>query len=466
MARPKTGAMSLDTAPPALPVAIVGAGFSGTLLAINLVRQGASVVLVEREGAHFAKGVAYGTRQVGHLLNVRAANMSAFPEDPDHFLRWLGSDASPGAGAKANRFVPRVTYGHYLHEELMAALTASPERLAIRQGEACDATLSERGVDLHMADGEVLAARAVVLASGNFAPAMLPVLADLPGSILRPDPWAEDALEGLDDDAHVLLVGTGLTAADMAISLDRAGFGGKITALSRRGLMPRAHAAEGPRPGAVTRPAERGAALLQRLRARAREVDWREAVDELRPHTQSLWRLHDRQQQARLLRHLRPWWDVHRHRLAPPVAERIAQMEQEGRLSVQAGRILSARAEDGRARIGWRGRHAHAEQSLTVDRILLCTGPESDIGRCGDPLLDRLAARGLIRSDRHRLGLDVDHAGRLIDARGAASEALLAVGPLTRGAFWESVAVPDIRRQVWSTARLMTQTHWVEGEGL
>ncbi|WP_206239005.1 FAD/NAD(P)-binding protein [Novosphingobium terrae] len=457
--------MSLDASlptTPTLPIAIVGAGFSGTLLAINLVRQGAPVVLVEREGAHFAKGVAYGTRQVGHLLNVRAANMSAFPEDPDHFLRWLDYDK----GEKANRFVPRVTYGHYLHELLMAALTASPELLSIRQGEACDATLSATGVDVQMADGEVLAARALVLASGNFAPAMLPLLADLPGTILKADPWADDALEGLGDDAHVLLVGTGLTAADMAISLDRAGFGGKVTALSRRGLMPRAHAAEGPRPGPVPRPAERGAALLQRLRHRAKEVDWREAVDELRPHTQALWRLHDRQQQARLLRHLRPWWDVHRHRLAPPVAERIAQMQAEDRLTLQAGRILSAREEQGRARITLRPRGAAGEQSLTVDRILLCTGPESDIGRCGDPLLDRLAARGLIRSDRHRLGLDVDHAGRLIDAQGAVHEALLAVGPLTRGAFWESVAVPDIRRQVWSTARRMTQTHWVEGEGL
>jgi uncharacterized NAD(P)/FAD-binding protein YdhS len=216
----------------------------------------------------------------------------------------------------------------------------------------------------------------------------------------------------------------------------------------------------------VERPAERGAALLHRLRERARQVDWREAVDELRPHTQALWRLHDREQQARLLRHLRPWWDVHRHRLAPPVAERVTQMKGEGRLSVVAGRILSVEHQGDQAQLVWRPRGQDEPRAMAVDRILLCTGPESDIALCGDPLLDRLAARGLIRSDRHRLGLDVDHAGRLLDADGAADDRLLAVGPLTRGAFWESVAVPDIRRQVWTTARMMTQSHWVGGEGL
>ncbi|WP_343610514.1 FAD/NAD(P)-binding protein [Novosphingobium sp.] len=448
------------------PVVVVGAGFSGTLLAINLVRQGARVVLVERDGGHFAKGVAYGTRQVGHLLNVRASNMSAFPEDPDHFLRWLGCDSGPERGEKASRFVPRPTYGHYLHEQLMAALSASPELLTIRQGEARDAERSADGITLHMADGELLEARALVMASGNFPPAMLRVLADLPAPLLQADPWAPDALEGLGPDAHVLLVGAGLTAVDMAISLDRAGFAGRITALSRRGLLPRAHALEGPAVKPVERPAERGAALLHRLRERARQVDWREAVDELRPHTQALWRLHDREQQARLLRHLRPWWDVHRHRLAPPVAERVAQMRGEGRLSVVAGRILSVEHQGDQAQLVWRPRGQDEPRAMAVDRILLCTGPESDIALCGDPLLDRLAARGLIRSDRHRLGLDVDHAGRLLDADGAADDRLLAVGPLTRGAFWESVAVPDIRRQVWTTARMMTQSHWVGGEGL
>jgi hypothetical protein len=217
-----------------MPVAIVGAGFSGTLLAINLVRQGARVVLIERDGARLAKGLAFGTRQVEHLLNVRASNMSAYPDDPEHFQRWVGE----GSGARANRFVSRVAYGHYLHEQLMTALSAAPDRFTICIGVAREAVVAPDGVEIRLDTGEVVEARALVLALGNLAPTPPPVLAGLSGDVLRADPWGPAAIEDLAPDAHVLLVGTGLTAVDVAISLDQSGFKGHITALSRRGLIP------------------------------------------------------------------------------------------------------------------------------------------------------------------------------------------------------------------------------------
>jgi uncharacterized NAD(P)/FAD-binding protein YdhS len=445
-----------------LPVAIVGAGFSGTLLAINLLRQGGRVVLVERDGARLAKGLAFGTRQAEHLLNVRASNMSAYPDDPTHFQRWLGEHT----GQEANRFVPRLAYGHYLHEQMMAALSAAPDRFRIAIGGAQDAVFGPRGVSLRLDTGEVIAARALVLALGNLVPTPPAALAGLSRGVLRADPWAPDAGEGLDDESHVLLVGTGLTAVDVAISLDRSGFGGRITALSRRGLMPRAHAAQGPHVTGVGRPAQRGSWLLRHVRQRAQAVGWRHAVDELRPHTQALWRLHDGAAQARFLRHLRPWWDVHRHRLAPAVASHVEHVMKLGRLTVTAGRIMAARDEDGRAAVTWRPRGGGGEAVLHVDRIILCTGPEGDITRCGEVLLGRLIEQGLARPDPHHLGLDVDHGARLIGRDGRAHQALYAVGPMTKGAEWEIVAVPDIRRQVWTLARALTNTQWVGGEGL
>lgn len=444
-----------------MPVAIVGAGFSGTLLAINLVRQGARVVLIERDGARLAKGLAFGTRRVEHLLNVRASNMSAYPDDPEHFQRWVGERS----GARANRFVPRVAYGHYLHEQLMAALSAAPDRFTICIGVAQEAMVAPDGVEIRLDTGEVVEARALVLALGNLAPTPPPVLAGLSGDVLRADPWGPAAIEDLAPDAHVLLVGTGLTAVDVAISLDQSGFKGQITALSRRGLIPHAHAAEGPHVRPVSRPAERGSWLLRHVRRRAGGVGWRHAVDELRPHTQSLWRLHDKAGQARFLRHLRAWWDVHRHRLAPAVAEHVARLTQ-GRMTVAAGRIVTAREEKGRVEIAWRGRGEDALRTLTADRIILCTGPEGDITRCDNVLLNALVEQGLARPDAHRLGLDVDHGARLIGRDGRAHDALFAVGPMTKGAEWEIVAVPDIRRQVWSLARALTNTQWVGGEGL
>ncbi len=454
MARPQAGAE--------LPVAIVGAGFSGTLLAINLLRNGMRVVVIERDEAQIAKGLAFGTRRPEHLLNVRASNMSAFPDDTGHFLRWMGfSDAE-----QANRFVPRLAYGHYLREQLLDALAAAPGRADVRQGEAVSASFAPDAVTLTLASGETVRCRGLVLALGNLPPSRLPQLADLPGDLHIRNPWQPGAIEGLGDDDHVVLLGSGLTTVDVVLALDAAGFRGRITALSRRGLKPHGHAESGPAVGAVARPAARGSQLVREVRARAAEIGWRAAIDELRPHTQDLWRGHDESAQRRLLRHLRPYWDIHRHRLAPPAAARIAALEEEGRLRFVAGKVTGAEASDGAARISWRARRSDRIETVTAQRIISCIGPEGDITRSHDPLLRDLIEQGRVRPDAHRLGLDVDAAGHVRDAGGEPQNQLFAAGPLTKGEGWEIVAVPDIRRQVWSLARYLANAHWVGGEGL
>ncbi len=450
-----------------LPVAIVGAGFSGTLLAINLLRHGVRVVLIEKDDANLAKGLAFGTRQPEHLLNVRAVNMSALPDDAGHFLRWMGFSGSD----LENRFVPRLAYGHYLRELLIEALAAAPGRADVLSGEVVAARFDREHAVLTLSDGEELPCRSVVLALGNFPPDAHPVLASLPSPACFSDPWAPGVLDDLDTLDHILLVGTGLTAIDMAVSLDRAGFTGRITALSRRGLRPRSHAETGPNVTPVSRPQADGTALVRQIRQRAKQVGWREAIDELRPHTQHIWRRHDSTAQARFLRHLRPYWDVHRHRLAPQVAQRVDAMEKQGRLRFLAGHLVSAEVAGGErtgavVRIGWRPRGGDAVSRMVVDRVIGCTGPSGDLAKSPDRLLRILLSAGHIRPDVHRLGLDVDHIGRVKRANGQGHDRLFAVGPITKGEAWEMIAVPDIRRQVWSLARQLANAHWVGGEGL
>jgi uncharacterized NAD(P)/FAD-binding protein YdhS len=191
-------------------------------------------------------------------------------------------------------------------------------------------------------------------------------------------------------------------------------------------------------------------ALLRRLRERAREIGWRSAVHELRTVTQSIWAAASTAERRRFLRHLRPWWDVHRHRIAPAVGGRIEAMQREGRLRFAAGRILSA-SSGGIVR--WRPRGSERVEEIEAARIVNCTGPELDIVRAGEPLLDALLASGRIRPDPLRIGIDVDRECRTIGADGAASASLYAIGPVTRGRFWESVAVPDIRVQTEAIAR-------------
>ncbi len=399
------------------------------------------------------------------LLNVRASNMSAFPDQPMHFVQWLEARGTADAAAA---FVPRVLYGAYLRELLDEARRSSNGRLDVVTGEAVDLQMDDRGVRVTLADGRELTADAASLAMGNLPPHPPPGLDPMrlaPGRYWA-DPWDPGAAEGLSKSDRVLVIGTGLTMVDLVLLLEARGYGGKILGLSRRGLLPRPHA---PAPAADRinrRPATIASRLLRSVRKRSGEVGWRNAVDELRPFTQQLWRAATFQQKRRFLRHLRPWWDVHRHRLAPQVDARLHALIDSGRLTVVAGKLVAFDERPDGIEVTWRPRGSDVLEAVRVTRIINCTGPEGDLPSTAEPLLRKLLARGTIRTDKCRIGIDVDPQARTIGADGRPNERLLALGPLTRGAFWEISAVPDIRSQVWDIARRLSNAHWVEGHGL
>lgn len=432
-------------------IAIIGGGYSGTLQAIQLLERGAEVTLIER-GPRVARGAAYGTSYPEHLLNVRAGGMSAFPDRPGHFADWLERE---GAGESAT-FARRLDYGRYLGELLDSAGERAGTRLHVVTGEAVDIEHEAEGETVRLREGGTIAAAAAILSVGNLEPD-LPRGID-PGAlgpdIYVPDPWAADITKGLATDDRVLLIGSGLTAIDAALILDAAGFQGRTLAVSRRGLVPRAHPEPSPAvPARDEAPAPRCSALLADVRRRAAAIGWTGAVDQLRPHTQGLWASATPEARRRFLRHLRPWWDVHRHRIAPQIADRIAAMERDGRLRFAAGKILSAVPDGEHAIVSWRPRGGEEAETVRVRRIVNCTGPQSNIERSAEPLLANLLAAGRIRPDVCRIGIDVDDRLRTIDREGKASDSLHAIGPMTRGALWEIVAVPDLRVQVEALAR-------------
>lgn len=446
-------------------VAIVGAGFSGTLQAINLLRHdGPSATLIERAPVP-GEGLAYGAAYPGHVLNVRAANMSALPDDPDHFVRWLAEHGEGDAGAT---FVQRVTYGDYLRDLLAKAVASCGGRLRIVHGDVTDVARSDDGTRVSLADGATIDADTAVLAVGNLPPHDPPGFADagLSGERYKNDPWDRSVPLGLSDDI-VLLIGTGLTMVDIALLLDSSGFKGRIVALSRRGLVPHRHDSPGPMfPKLAERPVAPPSELVRMVRERGVAIGWRNAVDELRPYTQAMWANGSDADRARFLRHLRPWWDVHRHRLAPSVADRLAAMQARGQLEIVAGKTISAREDENGISVTWRRRGSGSPETLTAQRIINCTGPQGDLTRTTEPLLAALYQRGVIRPDPAHLGLDVDSRAQTIAADGASNDWLYALGPMTRGAFWEIVAVPDIRQQTWNLARRLSNAQWVGWEGL
>jgi len=443
---------------PGLPVAVVGAGFSGTMVALHLAETlppGQGVLLCERDD--FACGPAYATGNAGHLLNVRASNMSAFPDRPAHFADWLDVVRRDCPDlvqeTDAGLFASRGLYRRYLGALLDRAVAGAPGRVATLPGEIVDMSREGAAWRLHTAAGTNFLAASVVLAVGNLPPVATE------NRLHRTDPWAPGTTEGLRPDLPVLILGTGLTMIDLALALRDGGFAGKVIALSRRGLLSHRHAATLPWPTPELSHAERGslALLLGRVRwevqlAAARGVDWRGVVDSLRPVTADIWRSLPAADRDRFLRHLRPYWDIHRHRLAAPVAARLAALRDSGFLQIWRGRVGGMRFAADRVAVAIRRHGAAAAETLEVQRVISATGLQS-AAEADSRLVRALRARGLARLDPWNFGLDVTDTLSLRDAAGRPVPGLHALGPIVRGVFWECIAVPDVRVQAQTVAR-------------
>lgn len=423
-------------------VAIVGGGFTGTMLAAQLARRGIASLLIDGSG-RVGRGVAYSTREPAHLLNVRAEGMSAWPDTPGHFAARFAEDGGGPRGFAERRF-----YADYLGEILDEARGSG--LVETISGTATAADHDGGRWRLTLDDGRSLTAEAMVLATGNEPPGRLAVF-EQAGERFIGNPWGQDARAALDalaaSGGEVLFVGTGLTMIDLVLSLDSAGFVGRMTALSRRGLVPRAHADFTPAP--VEReelPNGDLIALTRWLRRRSASVGWRAAIDSLRPHSQTLWQSLDPVRQARFLRHARAWWDVHRHRIAPEVAAVIKRLVADGQFDIIAGRVVDAAIQGDRVAVTY-DRRGGGRATRHFDTIFNCTGPLGAIERTRDPLLRSLFDRGAARGDALGIGLEVDDRSRV-----AGSDRLWAAGPPTRARFWEIVAVPDIRLQVAAIA--------------
>lgn len=430
-------------------IAIIGAGFSGLLTAVQLSRQrpDAHLWLIEKR-PRFAEGAAYGTREADHVLNVRLGNMSAFPDDPDHLSRWLATQAqwtSQGA------FITRGDYGCYLRAILAEALEGPHSRLKLVHDEVTDLSRHAQGWKLGFASGSELVADITVLALGNLEPARPAGLdqAVIDQGRYIADPWRGTA--ALDETMYrVLLIGSSLTMVDVALS--HAAPGRRFYALSRRGLAPRAHKAAD-LPPISNLYAGSPLAVLRQARRAACVSEWRAVTDDLRRSARALWRGWTRRERSQFLRHLRPIWDVHRHRLAPSVARRMQTMIAAGELSVEAGRITRIEMADQKVLVTWKPRGAARTTTKKVNVVINCTGPLADLSASKIPLIRSLVQAGLARADPDGLGLDVDDGCRLRSGSGLGQADLYAVGPMTRGAFWEVTSVPDIRVQAAEVAQ-------------
>ena len=412
------------------------------MVAAQLARKGVDAVLIDGSG-RAGLGVAYSTRDPAHVLNVRAEVMSAWPEDLDHFVRLVEEE-----GGTRHDFVQRRQFGRYLKAILEEGEATGRLRLVEQQAVSVDS--GDESWTVSVENGETIEASGLVLAIGNQPPEPLPFGHGNPRVINNP--WGTESLAAVDNLAasheDVLLVGTGLTMVDAVLSLDAAGHRGRIVGLSRRGLIPRGHAEFTPAPvEAEDVPQGKVRALWRWLRHRGAQVGWRAAIDALRPHSQLLWQGLPVGEQKRFARHARPWWDVHRHRIAPEVAQQLHEMVAEGRLEIVAGRIQSVEDDGDALAVAYRRRGSSRVVEARFAYMINCTGPLGTISRTRDPMLRGMLADGLARPDQLGIALDVDERSRVVGA-----ERAWAMGPLTKGRYWEIIAVPDIRYQAAAVA--------------
>ena len=368
--------------------------------------------------------------------------MSALADDPDHFVRRFEAE-----GGNRRGFAERRLFGRYLREMLSDATDKGCA--SIEQSTAVSARRDGGTWHVELDDGRTVSAAALALAIGNQDPEPLRALAGA-GDRFVNNPWAEDSRNAVDDlvenDGSALLIGTGLTMVDLVLSLGAAGYQGRIVALSRRGQIPRAHADFEPAPvGLEDVPQGHVGKLWRWLRERSAQVGWRAAVDSLRSHSHALWQSLDVNQQKQFMRHARPWWDVHRHRIAPQVAATVHGMISSGQLEIAAGRIVRAtQAPDG-MEVELRRRGSQESSKERFAYAFNCTGPLHAMEKTKNTLLRGLLDAGEVKPDQLDIGLTVDENSR-------AGNQLWALGPLSKGRYWEIIAVPDIREQAAQVA--------------
>ena len=416
-------------------LAVIGGGASGTLAALHLVRppHGFPVILLDRAAA-FGRGVAYGTEEPAHLLNVPAAKMSAFPDAERHFLEWLVAREPQSTGES---FARRSLYGDYL------AGLLHPSGTVRREGEVRALEPQGRGVRLILAEGAPVEARGAVLALGNLAPELPAGWARLPERLAWRSPWIS-APSWPAPQSEVLLVGAGLTAVDVVLSLAARGHRGRIHVLSRRGLLPWTYSSTALPPVAVGELPRLLRPLLAHFRRLASRDDPRAVMEALRTVTVALWGGFSDAERASFLRHLRPWFEALRHRLAPEVGAQVAELKARGQLTAHAGRVMEMAATGEGLRVRFRPRGSRVLETLTVGLAVPCMGPAQHLGRTSDPLLRSLLERQQARPGPQGLGLATAPDGSVL---GPLADRLWTLGGLRRGDLWETTAIPEIRVQ-------------------
>ncbi len=448
-------------------VAIIGGGFSGTALAWELLRtHGRLAITMFNIGNPLARGLAYGTNCMQHLLNVPAKNMSLSHASPGHLVDWLSRNTNLPKEEIGDSFIPRNLYGAYLESSLKDAIAEADHSIIFKAEEVEVISLRQKktgGYQLTLASGNEEHADEVVLALGNFLPGIPNFLSQ--AAIHHPNfianPYDLQGLKAIDRMADVCILGTGLTTIDVVLFLKEQNHQGKIAAISRNGYLPNIHT-ECEKPADLLSQLKDGKLghIISVLRTNARE--FRRAkksalglIDALRPQNRSIWLNFSLAEKREFVKKYSAAWSVSRHRMAPQIGDKLLSWLADESFKVLKGNIskIDTHGNDFSITILQR----EGEKNFAAHAVVNCTGPSGDYARAPLELPRQMLRDGLIVPDALNLGILASPDGQVLAAEGVPQPGLYTLGPPLKGILWETTAVPEIREQAAILAETIAQ---------
>ena len=445
-----------------LNVAIIGGGFCGILTAINLLQDAEEYLHIHiiNSEKKIACGVAYDPHTSGLLLNVPNGNMGAFPDKPGHFLQWLMELNNTPENEKeqlAVEFSSRKIYGQYLSQLWRDELDKQGynKRIWVYNDKAID--IIEKDNKLHIITTKYpeITADIVILATGNdqpnFASGLDVSLKTNPRYF--GDPWKSHCIENVETENDILIIGNGLTMVDTVLGLSENGCTQTIHTISPHGyrLKPWKDAKEPyiSEAGILDNTSDLTelVSIINKHRKLADKYGQSiyPVIDSLRPKIQTLWQSFTMDEKYQFLKKLSAFWDRVRHRLPTQMHNIIEQMRTDEKLVTHKGSVISAKTKGDKIEVLIN--NGGILRQLTVQRIINCTGPETNITRSANELLSTLAQKGTICPGPFNLGINTDPDGCIISADGLRKPNIFVVGGNLKGILWESTAVPELRHQ-------------------
>ncbi len=446
-------------------IVIVGAGASGTLTTIQLMRHlkvKTTIVLIDKAERTFFRGVAYSSQLEYEPLNVHADKMSAWTNQPDDFYEWL--IVNRDASVKPDSFVSRRWFGDYLEQTFYRQTELSKHVTVVKMMDevvSLEKSIHDDYYNVSLGSGKKINAHAIVLATGNEAPQSFftEEQTKVLGNAYHANPWNTQPQKIHKNDT-VLVLGTGLTMVDIVLSLRERHHSGPIFCFSRNGFLPLPHAAD----SQITVPVPKKNITLKDcffyLREQAAEADanklpWQSVLDTFRPFTVSAWRSFSLKEKAFFLKKLKPLWDIHRHRIPQKSNQLLQELIDKGQLKIISGSFTDIQKKDDHFEFHYKEKNSGKPRHISVHHIINCTGPAADYLKCSNKLIHQMLRDGYAVQDDLKLGIETGEQGEIINAHHEPLSGCYAVGPLRRACEWETTAIREVRAQAESIASIV-----------